>query len=139
MRLEHLNLVVNNINASLDFYRQAFPHWTIRGQGEATWSGKPRRWLHFGDHDQYLAFNDNGEGAARDLGGHQPGLAHFAFVVTNIQAVEQRLNEAGFLRAKDGQADAYRSNAYYLDPNGFEVEFVEYHSDLPEQRNRYDT
>ena len=137
MHLEHLNLVVNDMEASLAFYGAAFPHWEIRGGGENKWYGKKRKWLHFGDDNQYLAFNDDGEGANRDLTGHQTGLAHFAFVTNNLKATEQRLNDAGFQRAKDGAEDPFRSNVYYLDPNGFEVEFVEYHSDLPQQRNRY--
>ena len=67
LHLEHLNLVVNDISAALEFYRAAFPHWRVREEGESTWSEKPRKWLHFGDDYQYLTFNDNGEGDNRDL------------------------------------------------------------------------
>ena len=137
MHLEHINLTVKNIENTLSFYQAAFPHWTIRGEGKHVWYGKPRRWLHFGDNNQYLAFCNEGEGEPRDLTGHQVGLAHFAFVVTNLAAMQKRLLNAGFTHAKDGAKDPHRSNIYYLDPNGFEVEFVEYHSDLPEQRNAY--
>jgi hypothetical protein len=31
--------------------------------------------------------------------------------------------------------EAFRKNVYFVDPSGFEVEFVEYLSDLPEERN----
>jgi len=137
MHLEHINLTVSNIENTLSFYQAAFPNWVIRGEGEQIWYGKPRRWLHFGDNDQYLAFCSEGEGQSRDLTGYQVGLAHFAFVVTNLAAMQTRLLNAGFTHAKDGAEDPYRSNIYYLDPNGFEVEFVEYRSDLPEQRNAY--
>jgi catechol 2,3-dioxygenase-like lactoylglutathione lyase family enzyme len=133
--LEHLNLVVSDIPANLAFYQAAFPHWRIRASGESEWHGKPRKWLHFGDDYQYLTFNDNGVGDNRDLGGHQVGLAHFAFVTGNIEAVIRRLADAGFTVDKDGADEPWRKNAYFLDPNGFEVEFVEYLSDIPEQRN----
>ena len=133
--LEHLNLVVNDIPASLEFYQAAFPHWRERDGGAGQWYGKPRKWLHFGDDYQYLTFNDNGAGTNRDLAGHQPGLSHFAFVTSNIDAVIERLTAAGFAVSNSGADEPYRRNVYFIDPNGFEVEFVEYLSDIPEQRN----
>ena len=133
--LEHLNLVVNDIPSALTFYQAAFPHWRVRDSGESEWYGKQRKWLHFGDDYQYLTFNDNGNGDNRDLTGHQTGLAHFAFVTGNIDAVIERLSAAGFPVAKDGADEPFRKNAYFIDPAGFEVEFVEYLSDIPEQRN----
>jgi catechol 2,3-dioxygenase-like lactoylglutathione lyase family enzyme len=133
--LEHLNLVVNDIPAAQTFYQAAFPHWRVRDQGESDWYGKRRKWLHFGDDYQYLTFNDNGEGNNRDLASHQSGLAHFAFVTGNIDAVIERLAAAGFPVEKDGADEPYRKNAYFIDPAGFEVEFVQYLSDIPEQRN----
>jgi len=135
LHLEHLNLVVSDIPAVLEFYRAAFPHWRVRDQGEGQWSGKTRRWVHFGDDYQFLTFNDNGAGANRDNAGHQPGLAHFAFATNNIESVIARLAVAGFAVSNGGADDPFRRNAYFVDPAGFEVEFVEYLSDLPEQRN----
>ena len=135
LHLEHLNLVVNDIPSTLTFYQAAFPHWQVRDQGESDWYGKQRKWLHFGDDYQYLTFNDDGDGNNRDLASHQPGLAHFAFVTSNIDAVIERLAAAGFPVDKDGADEPYRKNAYFMDPAGFEVEFVEYLSDIPEQRN----
>lgn len=133
--LEHINLVVTDIDASLAFYQAAFPHWRVREREQGSWSGKPRTWVHFGDDNQYLAMGDNGEGDNRDLGGHQPGLAHFAFVTDNLDALMARLEQAGFLPDKDGAEEPFRRNIYYIDPAGFEVEFVEYLSDLPAERN----
>jgi catechol-2,3-dioxygenase len=135
LHLEHLNLVVNDIDASLAFYQAAFPHWRVRQEGRSEWHGKPRRWLHFGDDYQYLTFNDNGVGENRDLGGHQTGLAHFAFVTLNLDALVKRLAEAGFALDHNGADEDHRKNVYFIDPNGFEVEFVEYLSDVPAERN----
>ena len=47
----------------------------------------------------------------------------------------ERLLQAGYKIAKDGANHDYRKNIYFEDPAGFEVEFVEYLSDIPELRN----
>ena len=135
LHLEHVNLVVDDLAATLKFYQAAFPHWRIRMRGEGEWNGKPRNWVHFGDDYQYLAISDHGESENRDLDGYQVGLAHFAFVTSNLDDVIRRLQEAGFTIAKDGADEPWRRNIYFIDPAGFEVEFVEYLSDLPEERN----
>lgn len=135
VHLEHINLVVDDIPAMLKFYQAAFPHWKVRTSGSGDWYGKPRNWLHFGDDYQYIALSDNGEGKNRDLSGHQIGLAHFAYVTDNIDAIINRLTAAGYPVAKQGAEEPFRKNIYFFDPAGFEVEFVEYLSDLPEERN----
>lgn len=135
--LEHINLVVKDIDKSLTFYRAAFPHWHVRGGGKDEWSGKPRNWLHFGDDYQYIAFANNGVGENRDLTGHQVGLAHFAYVTTDLKGTIERITAAGFAIHKPGAPDKYRENIYFLDADGYEVEFVQYHSDLPKLRNSY--
>jgi predicted enzyme related to lactoylglutathione lyase len=138
LHIEHLNLVVNDIPQTLTFYQAAFPHWKIRAEGISQWSGVDRNWVHFGDDYQYLTFNDNGIGENRDLLGHQVGLAHFAFVTDNLTAIKNRLVKAGFDVHKEGVEHTHRANLYFLDPNGFEVEFVQYLSDIPQQRNSGD-
>lgn len=138
MHLEHLNLVVKDLNETLTFYSAAFPHWQVRGGGEADWYGVKRNWIHFGDDRQYLTFNDGGTGENRDLKSNNLGLAHFAYVTDNIDAVISRLLQAGFAIAKDGANSPFRRNVYFIDPNGYEVEFVQYLSDLPKERNLYD-
>jgi len=42
IRLEHANLVVAEIEPSLDFLLSAFPHWRVRQKGKSTWYGKQR-------------------------------------------------------------------------------------------------
>ncbi len=138
IRLEHINIFVADMQETLDFYRTAFPHWRVRTQGEAEWYGTMRNWLHFGDEYNYLTFNDQGTGDNRDLKTTQLGLAHFAFEVTDIARIIQRLVAAGYAIHKEGAESPFRKNIYFLDPNGFEVEFVEYLSDNPEERNSDD-
>ena len=137
VKLEHINLVVDNIGKMLAFYRAAFPHWEVRGGGEGEWHGKPRNWVHFGDEYNYLALSDHGKGENRDLKGHTVGLAHFAFVTDDIVGVTERLLAAGYEIAIAGAEDQYRKNVYFIDPAGYEVEFVEYLTDIPSLRNRY--
>ncbi|SET07180.1 Catechol 2,3-dioxygenase [Thalassotalea agarivorans] len=138
MKLEHLNLVVTNIQASINFYQAAFPSWRVRGEGEAQWYGKDRRWCHLGTDSMYITLNDDGIGENRDLTGHQVGLAHFGFVVDDLPALMKRLATVGFDANKFSQNDnPYIRNAYYYDPDGFEVEFVEYLTDDPALRNQY--
>ncbi|MDM3872166.1 VOC family protein [Porticoccus sp. W117] len=135
IRIEHINLVIKNLEKSMAFYKAAFPHWQVRTQGGGEWYGKPRKWVHFGDDYQYLALNEFGEGENRNLQGHQVGLAHFAFETNDLDALIERMRNAGFDVDKDGADEPFRKNIYYVDPDGFEVEFVEYLSDLPAERN----
>ncbi len=134
-RLEHVNLSVADMTATLAFYQAAFPHWQIRSKGQVNWYGTERNWLHFGDEYNYLALCDSGTGDNRDLTSTQLGLAHFAFEVSNLDALTDRMTEAGYQVSSPGSDNPFRQNIYYLDPNGFEVEFVEYLSDIPDERN----
>ena len=114
MYLEHLNLFVANIEDMLKFYRAAFPHWRIRDEGDGEWYGKPRKWVHFGDDHQYIALSEPAEGPNRDLESNSVGLAHFAYVTHNIEAVITRLTDAGYAITSDGSAEPFRKNVYFI-------------------------
>ncbi|MGZ9898486.1 VOC family protein [Shewanella gaetbuli] len=137
MHLEHANIVVKNITNTLTFYQAAMPHWTIRGKGQSEWYGKPRNWVHFGDDYQYLSFNEPGTGENRDLTSLTIGVAHFAYVVDDLSSLVERLNKAGFEVRVWGGNEPYAKSAYFIDPDGMEVEFVQYFSDIPALRNQY--
>jgi catechol 2,3-dioxygenase-like lactoylglutathione lyase family enzyme len=139
VRMEHANLVVRDIAASLAFIQTAFPTWRVRGQGENNWDGKPRRWLHVGDDDYYVTLNDGAEGEIRDLSGHAPGLAHLGFVVDDVDGVIRRLEAKGFRIAVSGGEHPFRKTVYFIDPAGVEFEFMQYLSDEPSERNRYES
>ncbi len=138
IRFEHANLVVTDISATLEFIQTAFPDWRVRGQGKMEWHGKPRHWLHVGDDDYYITLNDDGAGAIRDLTGHNPGLAHLGFVVDELDDVIERLEANGYRVDIEGPDHPFRKNVYFLDPGGIQFEFVQYLSDDPAERNRYD-
>ena len=135
MRLEHLNLVVRDMQETLRFYQAAFPHWRVRDQGEGEWYGTERTWLHFGDDYNYLSLNDSGYGDNRNLQSNVLGLSHLGFITSNLDAVISRLLAEGFEISHEGAHNAHRRNVYFIDPNGFEVEFIEYLSDIPAERN----
>ncbi len=137
MHLEHINIVVKDLKNTLAFYQAAFPHWKVRGKGEQNWFGTQRQWLHFGDDYQYISFNDNGYGENRNLDSNQLGLCHFGYITNNLKALVERLAAAGFQLAKEGEALAHRQNVYYIDPDGYEIEFIQYFSDNPNERNNY--
>lgn len=137
-RLEHVNLVVPELGPTLDFLRVAFPQWRVRGEGTNEWFGRPRRWLHFGDDNFYVTLNDGGEGPARDLDGHAPGLAHIGFVVEDSDAVRDRLIAHGHEVHMHGGDHPFRKTVYFVDPAGIEFEFMQYLSDAPEEKNLYD-
>lgn len=135
IRLEHINLVVKDMEASLQFYQAAFPHWFVRLRGNDSWYGTARQWCHFGDDYNFITFNDNGDGAARDLQSNAIGLTHLGFEVVDLAALEIRLKSAGFTPSHQGPQHQFRRNIYFIDPSGIEVEFVQYTSEIPEQRN----
>ncbi len=137
-KLEHANLVVTNLEETKKFLLTAFPEWKERGRGTGTWGEKERTWLHIGTDDYYITLNDNGDGLNRDLQGHQPGLAHIGFVVEDCDKVLQRLNNAGYELRTTG-ADPYRKSYYFIDPQGFEFEFLEYSTEDPKLKNQYES
>jgi len=135
--LEHVNLVVSDLKATLDFLQTAFPDWKVRGKGESEWYGKQRHWLHVGTDDYYLTLNQASGGTNRDLKSNTPGLAHVGFCVENADVISDRLQSKGYEIATIGADHPYRKNVYFIDPSGFEFEFIQYLSELPEQRNLY--
>jgi catechol 2,3-dioxygenase-like lactoylglutathione lyase family enzyme len=136
MHLEHLNLGVNNIENTLTFYRAAFPHWRIRDSGED--EGASSKWVHFGDDRQFLTFNETGSADLTIKKDSHLGFGHMGYVVVALDALVTRLTNAGFEGHHYGAQNPYRENVYFYDPNGLEVEFVEYLSDIPSERNSSD-
>jgi catechol 2,3-dioxygenase-like lactoylglutathione lyase family enzyme len=136
MHLEHLNLNVNSIENTLAFYHAAFPHWIIRDSGED--EGENSKWVHFGDDWQFLTFNQNSGADLRIKKDGDHGFGHMGYVVRALDALVMRLKGAGFEGHHYGAQNPYRKNMYFYDPSGLEVEFVEYLSDIPVERNSSD-
>jgi len=137
VRLEHINLVVKDIEPTLHFLVTAFPHWYVRGSGEGKWGNKQRCWVHVGDDDYYITLNDQGEGNTRSLSGSTQGLAHIGFVVDELSGIVERLTSNGFDIDIVGRDHPYRQTIYFCDPAGFQFEFIQYSSTQPHQKNMY--
>ncbi len=121
MYLEHVNLTVSDLDRSIDFYTRLLALRT-RWRGTTT-SGTPA--AHIGDERGYLALFEAREGGRAALDYARPGLNHMGFVVEDLDKVRERAIELG---ASPGEEHDYEPGRrfYVLDPDGIEVELVEY-------------
>jgi len=136
-RLEHANLAVRDVDATLRFVTTAFPDFRVRREGK-TWRGW--RWLHVGDDDVYLALNEAPGAPAEPWVPYagKPGLNHLGFEVDDAEAVRARLAAAGYEDSTVPNAHPHRRRVYFHDADGNDWEFVEYRSDDPAERNDYE-
>jgi catechol 2,3-dioxygenase-like lactoylglutathione lyase family enzyme len=121
MRLEHVNLTVTDLDRSIAFYCD------LLGL-EVRWKGPidgERLGAHVGDEQSYLAlFQAAAEGdVGRDY--TVPGVNHFGFVVDDLDDARARLDRLGVTLHREDDYDPGR-RIYFLDPDGHEVELVEY-------------
>lgn len=137
MRIEHVNIIVPEIEPTMNFLLAAFPQWRLRGRGDMTWYGKPRSWAHVGNDDFYITLNDHGEGQMRDLTSNQNGLAHVGFAVENVDQIVKNLISKGYNPDHTGGTHPFHKSMYFIDPQGLEFEFVEYSSEIPAEKNMY--
>jgi len=135
-RLEHANLAVRDVDATIRFVTTAFPEFQIRAEGKS-WQG--RRWVHLGDAESYLALNEAPEAPAEDWipYGGKPGLNHLGWEVEDVEAVRRRLAAAGYRDSTVPNDHPHRRRVYFYDAEGNDWEFVEYRSADPAERNDY--
>ena len=134
IRLEHANLSVTDPDATTRFLQAAFPDFRVRGEGK---DGLGRPWRHVGNNDFYVALQSVPHNPGRAPYGNDVGLNHLGWEVDNLDALVERMREAGFepnLSADDHPA---RNRRYFYDPDGNDWEFVTYLSDDPAERNDY--
>lgn len=142
-KLEHVNLVVSEIDPIVNFVTAAFPTWRVRGSGNQPFAGMERRWLHVGDDQDYLALTEyhlppEEKGEPRDLSSPAPGLAHLGFEVSSIDEIVERLGKAGYEPSTWGADHPQRRRVYFIEGDNIEFEFIEYFSDKAEERNSYE-
>jgi catechol 2,3-dioxygenase-like lactoylglutathione lyase family enzyme len=123
MHLEHVNLTVADLDRSIDFYCRLLG-FRVRWRRDG---GEDRPAAHIGDDRVYLALFE----APPSRNGRAPldydavGLNHFGFVVDDLAAMKQRLAELGVAPKSEADYEPGR-RLYFLDPDGIEVELVEY-------------
>ena len=136
VRLDHANLAVRDVDATIRFLRAAFPEFRIRGEGR-TWNGA--RWVHVGTDDVYLALQQTTREPAEKWVpyGGAPGTNHLGFEVDDAEALRARLRAAGYEDTTVPNAHPHRRRVYFHDSEGNDWEFVQYLSDDPAKRHDY--
>lgn len=137
VRLEHANLSVRDVEATVRFLTTAFPEFRVRGEGA---SRDGRRWVHVGTDDTYIALNQ----AKADSERHwipysgEPGVNHLAYEVDDVESLRLRLKAAGYRDSTVPNAHPHRKRVYFHDPDGNDWVFVQYFSQDPAKRNDYE-
>ena len=135
--LEHANITVARLAPALQFLLTALPGWRLRGQGEMDWFGTPIQWLHVGSDSHYIALQSGGDGPPLHWQSLATGAKHVGIVVPDLDAVIARLQATGHTMDHPGGADPHRRSAYSCPDDLLQIEFVQYLSDLPAERNAY--
>ena len=131
--MEHANITVNNLQEAVNFFQTAFPHFKIRGGGNET-----REWVHLGDDDTYIAINQAKYSDIKNGKNYDTiGINHIGFVVEDVEAIATNLLNAGYKRDFPKEVEQFRIRDYFADADGNQFEFVQYLSELPEERNSY--
>ncbi|MBC8325439.1 MAG: VOC family protein [Verrucomicrobia subdivision 3 bacterium] len=137
-RLEHANLLVRDLDATLAFVQTAFPEFGIRYDGR---DPDGTRWVHVGTDETYLALNQSTVEPAEPWEPYtgKPGVNHLAFEVADAEALRARMQAAGYEDSTVPNRHPHRVRVYFMDPDGNDWEFVQYLSDDPRERHDYET
>ncbi|MEM7552222.1 MAG: VOC family protein [Bacteroidota bacterium] len=131
--MEHANITVRDPQEAIKFFQTAFPHFRIRGGGNDL-----REWVHLGDDDTYIAINRATNNAAKAGGDYDGiGINHLGFVVQDVAEIAKNLLKNGYKRDYPKQVEKFRIRDYFADADGNQYEFVQYLSEVPEERNSY--
>ncbi|HEX5586641.1 MAG TPA: VOC family protein [Acidimicrobiia bacterium] len=121
MHIEHVNLTVSDLDRSIAFYSDLFDlHVRWKGPIDGTRLG-----AHVGDDRSYLALFQATAAGPVDHDYTRPGVNHFGFVVADLDDVRARLDALGATVHLEADYEPGR-RIYFLDPDGYEVEVVEY-------------
>lgn len=136
--LEHANITVPDMDAAIAFLTTACPEFAIRHDTIHPVSGI--RWVHLGTPTSYFALQEPHKGRTPE-DHRRPyddiGVNHLGLIVDDFDAVEARLEAAGYKRGMPVEPHPARKRAYWYDHAGFEWEFIEYLTDDLDQRNDY--
>ncbi len=135
-RLEHANLIVRDIDATIRFLQTAFPEFRIRHDGIDT---RGARWVHIGTDETYIALMAATKEPVERWTPYAgtPGTNHLAYVVDDVDAIRERLSAAGYRNSTPPNNHPYRTRVYFYDPDGNDWEFVQYLTDDPALRHDY--
>ncbi|MEO0815719.1 MAG: VOC family protein [Pseudomonadota bacterium] len=121
--LEHVNVTVSDPEKTAGMMQKIFG-WHVRWQGKSASGGDT---IHVGSETDYLAIYS----PRSPLGPHvkasnnHSGLNHVGIVVSDLDATEARVREAGL--APFGHDDYEPGKRFYFfDPDGIEFEVISY-------------
>lgn len=136
VRLEHANLLVRDVDATIRFLQTAFPEFRIRFDHR---DPRGSRWVHIGTDDTYLALTQSTVEPDQRWTPYAgvPGVNHLAYEVDDVEALRARLKSAGYRDSTVSNAHPHRKRVYFYDPDGNDWEFVQYLSQDPAERNDY--
>lgn len=122
-RLEHLNMTVTDPRTTAAWIERVFG-WKIRWEGPGMTTGYT---IHIGNDDAYVALFSFPETPkpATDSYHTRGGLNHWAVVVDDLDAVEEKVRAEGFTPQKHADYEPGR-RFYFDDADGIEVEVVQY-------------
>ena len=132
MRLEHINMTVNDVAKSFDFYRELFGFKCLWKGSKAGETGKQLDAMHMGTHNVYIALFEvedksfaTSHSAPSDYSA--PGINHMGFVVDDLEYYRTKLKAMNI--EPHLEADyAPGKRFYFFDMDGIEIELVEYAS-----------
>lgn len=137
--LEHVSLTVRNIPTIARFLCRALPDFRIRGSGTIRHDGWTQAWSHVGNNEQYIALYQARRDATSRPAAHSfaPSANHVGFMVDDVETVRARLLSAGYREGHKAEPHKHRRRVYFVDPEGFEWEFVQYLSGDDREKNQY--
>jgi catechol 2,3-dioxygenase-like lactoylglutathione lyase family enzyme len=121
MRLEHVNLTVSDVERAIRFYGDLFD-FKVRWRGTLD-GGRPA--AHVGGENFYLALFETANPGQAPYDYTTVGVNHYGFVVDDLDEVVARLGAHAIECHLMADYEPGR-RAYFFDPDGQEVEVVEY-------------
>lgn len=137
-RLEHFNVTVPDIDASIDFLKIIAPDYKTR-RDEISEIGY--RWAHVGNEESYIALQEPHPGfeSMAPLETYRNhGVNHIGLIIENADRTEKKLLEKGYKPNGPMIVDTHRKRIYFYDQAGFEWEMVEYLSESFDEKYLYE-
>jgi predicted enzyme related to lactoylglutathione lyase len=139
--LEHCNLTVSDLDHAVEFFGKVLPGFKVRHEGvieDKTEDGGTirTRWVHIGGDDSYLALQATPDGMPFQRNKYTY-FNHMGFVVGDIEQVLADVAAMGYSQVRKDYTHPHRKRAYVWVFDGNVLEFVEYHSENPGERNAY--
>jgi catechol 2,3-dioxygenase-like lactoylglutathione lyase family enzyme len=120
-RIEHINKVCQNLEATLQFYKILFPDWVIRAREDE----EDLSWIHFGNHQFYISLYERSD-ASKSIPLNTGNIDHVGFVIEDGKKMMAVLEANGIeYFVEDAPETKYR--IYVKDPDSTFLELVEYH------------